>query len=323
MLILFCSGFLMLSGHSLTAEAKLKKPVIKSVTYEDVGDFRVVSNKNTEADGYELRYSRSSEFDNVKKVTVTVYKESNSDSAKEKLYYMDKVTMYENVRSSSSGVWKKLKVSGKTRYAWIASNDVIFTKKKNPYNYDAYVTTQFQEEVVAECLEFFKIEAIGTPTIMLNPGYESEWATYQVCGSDLDLNKLEPGDLVFFNEKNGTKHEFPWNHCGIYLGNGDFIHSSSFYNGVKITPLVDIYEDSFQMAIRVLPDSVTPINEVRTVTEVLSVYPNAKCHIEDRIAKIAKGETVTLLWTNEKHGYVCYEPGKYGFVLNPEDKLNK
>lgn len=429
-LFFFCSAFLMLTVHATTAQAKLKKPVIKSVTFEDVGDFRVISNKNNDAEGYELRYARSSSFSNankisvkgktlkktvsglskgktyyikiraykkvdgkksysaysdvvsyktkksytayVSKLTVTVYKEANSGSAKEKLNYMDKVTMYENVKSSSSGVWKKLKANGNTRYVWLADGDTKFTKKKNPYNYDAYVKTQFQEEVVAECLAIFKkgnteyahdqsdgnlnengkygydcsglaayvtnlvmqqyapvyrlssnIEAIGTPTIMLNPGYESEWATCQVCDSNLDLNKLQPGDLVFFNEENGTIHEFPWNHCGIYLGNGDFIHSSSFYNGVKITPLIGIYKSSFQMAIRVLPESVKPIDEVRTVTEVLSIYPNMKCHSEDRIAKIAKGETVSLLWSNEKHGYVCYEPGQYGFVLNPEDKLKK
>lgn len=49
-----------------------------------------------------------------------------------------------------------------------------------------------------------------------------------------DIDELQPGDLVFFS----SHGKWP-THVGLYLGNGQFIHSSSKgqYNGVKISSL--------------------------------------------------------------------------------------
>lgn len=70
-------------------------------------------------------------------------------------------------------------------------------------------------------------------------------------GEDVEREKLETGDLVFFH----TYASFP-SHVGIYLGNNLFIHASSRSGGVTINSLeAPYYVSRFAGAKRVIFDN--------------------------------------------------------------------
>ena len=54
---------------------------------------------------------------------------------------------------------------------------------------------------------------------------------YQLC-NPAEKGKLEPGDLVFYQNSNGYKH-----HVGVYMGNGKVIHARGTAYGVVETEM--------------------------------------------------------------------------------------
>lgn len=66
-------------------------------------------------------------------------------------------------------------------------------------------------------------------------------------------DQLQPGDVLFFNDRGRGRVS----HAGIYIGNGEFIHSSSRRSGgVRVDSLDDRYWNaSYLQAKRILQDS--------------------------------------------------------------------
>lgn len=67
---------------------------------------------------------------------------------------------------------------------------------------------------------------------------------------------LEPGDIIFFNDRGRGRVS----HAGIYLGDNQFIHSSSSRSGgVRVDSLADRYwNSSYMLAKRVLDEHQLP-----------------------------------------------------------------
>lgn len=79
-------------------------------------------------------------------------------------------------------------------------------------------------------------------------------------GQAVPIDKLEAGDLVFFKSKRAHRI----NHVGIYIGNGNFIHSSRGRSGVAVSSLSEGYfRNNFVCARRVLnhPENAVQIGK--------------------------------------------------------------
>ncbi|MDD0844252.1 C40 family peptidase [Pseudomonas sp. Gutcm_11s] len=90
-------------------------------------------------------------------------------------------------------------------------------------------------------------------------------STRELINMDAPLvsrSDLEPGDLIFFNNRGRGRVS----HAGIYLGDDQFIHSSSSRSGgVRVDSLDDSYwSRSYMEAKRVLAMAPEPVSERRS-----------------------------------------------------------
>ena len=142
-----------------------------------------------------------------------------------------------------------------------------------------------------------------------------------VCTGKPNFKKLQPGDIVFFNERgNGVDH------CGVYLGNKEFIHSTKRTDGVSIMPLKDSYAERFVEAKRVVPASKPkPILAAKYLAEYANVYKertlNGKCTQLPTGTKVYVRYKYSLRITGQEAdcAYVSYRTGsrvkKYGYIM--------
>jgi cell wall-associated NlpC family hydrolase len=69
----------------------------------------------------------------------------------------------------------------------------------------------------------------------------------------ISLAKLQPADVIFFGAKGPKSKAAQVDHMGVYLGNGWFIHSSSY--GVAVTTLSGWYAKRFAWGRRPLAEA--------------------------------------------------------------------
>lgn len=171
--------------------------------------------------------------------------------------------------------------------------------------------------VMQEFVPTYKLNASLRSLVSLdsiyNLGYPGEF-----CAQDVEYWDLQPGDVLFFSSRAGGTVSKEIGHCGIYLGNNEFVHSTSLWSdSVCIVPLAGVYKDTLRQIRRFLPKTVTPAD---TETTLSNAYKTCKVYAEmdsdsKVVATISSGETLTILFTNSgKWAYVQAQSGAEGFV---------
>ena len=80
-------------------------------------------------------------------------------------------------------------------------------------------------------------------------GVELPRISYQQAEFKSKINKnIKRGDLLFFE----TLDKGRISHVGIYVGNNQFIHASSYYKKVVISEFNGFYKEKFRWAISVI-----------------------------------------------------------------------
>lgn len=186
--------------------------------------------------------------------------------------------------------------------------------------YAAYVLNTVMREYVPVYGISANLQTLYLTDGIYNKGYAGEHNVTTVCRETLDEDKLQPGDILYFfldSEAESDSDEETINHCGIYLGNGEFIHCTHSWNGgVRIMPLNSIYKDGFVEAKRYLPGNTTPANQkMYTNNAVTNVY-DAMDSSKTPVASLAAESEVNVLYTdNGNWVYAEYGSGAYGYIL--------
>lgn len=158
------------------------------------------------------------------------------------------------------------------------------------------------------------ISVMHDTSTVYNAGYPGELTVRKVTQEN-----LQPGDVLFFTCAADGSVTNSIGHCGIYLGNNEFVQStSSWEDAVCIMPLNDRFLEALHSIRRYLPAKVTAANVDATLS---GPYRNYKVYAEmdpasEIVAYIPEGQTFTLLFTDAtgSWAYVRTKTGVEGFT---------
>ena len=141
--------------------------------------------------------------------------------------------------SGSANIGSGLQVSGTD----IASKATSFALDQmgKPYKYN----TRGPDSFDCSGLVYYAYKSAG----LTLPTSSSAQSQHEKGMTISNIYDLKVGDIVFFNTGNSY---VAINHCGIYIGGGQFVHASSSAKSVIIRPLDSgFYLDAFRWALRV------------------------------------------------------------------------
>ena len=186
-----------------------------------------------------------------------------------------------------------------------------------------YVLNTVMQKAVPTYRLSADLDTLYTTDSIYNAGYPGE-----LCAVDVSMNNLQPGDILFFGLDENDQKSDEINHCGIYLGNNEFVHSThSWEDSVCVMPLSGIYSENLVKIRRYLPETVTPAETVRYAYNADTNYNKYKLYAEksdgsEVLMQPAKGDALTVLYTdNGNWAYVRTEDGTLGYI--PVKNLSK
>ena len=157
----------------------------------------------------------------------------------------------------------------------------------------------------------------------------NEGMTGAFSATDVDPGKLKPGDILFFklsgdsDLEGSTSSKAIVTHCGLYLGNNEFIHCTHYDDfkreGLFIAPLTHNFSDRLIAVRRYTPSSAPkPANKKMTVTSCVNIRAEASSSSKI-LTTLSAGDSVTVLyagsasWSNWV--YVSCQDGTKGYLL--------
>ena len=155
---------------------------------------------------------------------------------------------------TKTGDWYKINFDGKTGFV---HSDYLVVTRKGEAKIQIKPQSEEGREMAQKVVDLAK-EYLGTPYVWggTSPsGFDCSGLVYYVYsrlgvtlnrvaadqnrnGVPVPLDGLEPGDLVFFWNRN---YYSEINHVGIYIGDGEFIHAPQTGDVVKITKVDSKY----------------------------------------------------------------------------------
>ena len=292
---------------------------------------------------------------------VAIYDLPDSDASFEYLPYMSEVQLGLAVTSGSDGAWHRVFYRNELCYIWLEEESEKLVSCKSSFDYysadkhiqevldlakdislnwnTVYAHEQSKGEQNADGTYGFDCSGFVSyvfntvmqryiPTYRVSADIETLRTMENICGLgysnelnavNVELEDLRSGDVLFFSQVD------PYDHCGIYLGNGEFAHSSCdwAHTSVIIMPLADMYLEDLVMIRRYLPTHTAPANEVVTVKPTAEdgtlfrtcpLYEKANDE-STKLLTLQAGDRVTVLYTGTSWAQIRTADGVVGYVV--------
>ena len=300
----------------------------------------------------------NSEVVYVKDASIYVYKTPSGSGTSLRLFYMTEVELGKIVASYSSGQWREIYYNNELYYIWLATGSDKFTDHKSCKE-DYVVHNQYQQEVLdlamtideewdtryisSESGVFHDDGSVGfdcsgfagyvlntvmqkyIPAYRLTPATRDMFKIDVVYNKDLkgefrvidvELEDAQVGDVVFFKSRETGQ----LNHCGLYLGNNEFLHSTSAWDkGVGLMTLDGNYSELIIGIRRFIPETIESADATFYATKSNGINSDVRGTCSTGMV-VKTGEAVTVLYVSYKAdgspytAYIRNKDGNYGFV---------